>query len=57
MKSTKVPEEVLESMNKIVEMFIPDEERHWEEDPIEEHIYHDLELVGRFLENLKSEDF
>ena len=57
MKSTKMPEEVLESMNKIVEMFIPDEERHWEEDPIEEHIYHDLELVGRFLENLKSEDF
>lgn len=58
MKSTEVPEEVLMSMHKIIEMFYTDEERHWEEEEKPtNHIFNDMELVGRFLENLKREDF
>ena len=53
MKSTEVPDEVLMSMHKIIEMFYADEERHWEEEEKPtNHIFNDLELVGRFLENL-----
>lgn len=49
-----IPLEVIESMKKIVDMFLPDEQAHYDLEEISgenvvHHIYNDLELVNRFI--------
>jgi len=54
MKEQDIPEAVVNSIHKIVGMYYSEEERHYEESEDEptDHIFHDLELVGRWVESL-----
>lgn len=54
MKEQDIPEAVVNSIHKIVGMYYSEEEKHYEESEDEptDHIFHDLELVGRWVESL-----
>jgi hypothetical protein len=50
--TVRVPIEVIQATSKIVDMFIYDETKHFEEcskEEQEKHIYNELELVNRFI--------
>ena len=58
MKTQDIPEPVINSIHKIVCTYYFDEAKHYDEceDKPIDHIFHDIELVGRWVESLEKDD-